>query len=506
MAIGVGVLLFGRWQPIANLYLWSLAPLAAWLVFVLLRTLFQPIALLEIARRTDHELGLKDRLATALALADENSRLASDVPTNLVDRQHEDALQSLRDEQLNQAFGIRVDRRKLRAALAVLLAGLVLIAIPNPMDRILAQQQIVAEEAERIAEDLETLAEDVAQESDPISEELEAALEELEALAEALRENPGDLEDALAAISDLEQNLDQRIGDNFDQRQAAMDALSAQLESLAQAEGLSQEEASDPLTALEELSESLPQDPQAAAQSLSSAAAVAAQAGDAELAQALAQLASALQSGDQTAVQQAGDQAGEALSRSLDELSDESAQQQLAAALESARAQLTQRVAQAGQGEGQGDGQGDGEGEGEGQGQGQSDGQGQGQGQGQPGGGGGTTADSLPGASSSGQADDPEGEGETAGTGELENDGVEPWTGDGSEGELVYVPGQDTGQGEINIQEQGDEQPGDASDALVPYQSVFPSYLESTLSALEGSLIPPGLQNYIRGYFTLLEP
>jgi hypothetical protein len=510
LAAGLCLLIIGRWHPIKNLYLWSLLPLIAWLIVVILVTLFKPIQLVEVARRVDFRLGLKDRLSTAMWLNEPHDQIPAPFAVALVDRQQQDAAQSVMAENLGRVFAIRMDWRRLALAALIVFVGFILTAVPNPMDRLLAERQIVAEETERIADDLDALAEELAQESDLSNPEIEAALEELQDLTEALRENPGDLEDALADISDLEQDLEQRIGDRLDQRQAAMDALSQQLESLAQAEGLSQETASDPSAALEELTQSIPSDPQAMAQSLSNAATAAAQTGDTELAQALAQLASALQSGDEAAVQEAGEQAGESLSNSLDDLASQTAQQQLEAALQSARSQLTQRVAQAGagQGESQGEGQGDGEGEGEGEGQGQSEGQGQGpgQGQGQPGGGGGTTADSLPGANSSGQAGEPEGEGQSAGTGELEGGDGQSSMGESTSGEMVYVPGQDTGQGEINIQEMGEEQPGSSSSALVPYQSVFPTYLQSTLSALEGSLIPPGLENYIRGYFTLLEP
>jgi hypothetical protein len=112
----------------------------------------------------------------------------------------------------------------------------------------------------------------------------------------------------------------------------------------------------------------------------------------------------------------------------------------------------------------------------------------------------------LPDANSSGQAGDPEGEGQSGGVGDLDGEEGQDWLSGETGGEMVYVPGQDTGQGDINVQETGEEQPGDLSSALVPYQSVFPTYLETTLSVLESGLIPPGLESYIREYFTLLEP
>src|SRR3990172_8134024 len=66
----LGVQLAGRVWPVERLWAWTLAPLAVWALANLLYALFRPQAAMSVARRTDLELGLKERLSTALLLAD----------------------------------------------------------------------------------------------------------------------------------------------------------------------------------------------------------------------------------------------------------------------------------------------------------------------------------------------------------------------------------------------------------------------------------------------------
>jgi hypothetical protein len=41
---------------------------------------------------------------------------------------------------------------------------------------------------------------------------------------------------------------------------------------------------------------------------------------------------------------------------------------------------------------------------------------------------------------------------------------------------------------------------------LVPYYEVFYEYLDVANQAMEQTYVPPGLQAYVREYFTRLEP
>jgi hypothetical protein len=70
----------------------------------------------------------------------------------------------------------------------------------------------------------------------------------------------------------------------------------------------------------------------------------------------------------------------------------------------------------------------------------------------------------------------------------------------------VTLPGQDTGQGETEVRERTDPLPGSARQALVPYQEVYRSYVDAANQAIEQSYIPPALKEYVRAYFSELEP
>ena len=65
---GVLIQLTGRFTPIEKLWLWTFLPFLVWLIFVVLYSLLKPRTLMQIARRVDLELSLKERLSTALVL------------------------------------------------------------------------------------------------------------------------------------------------------------------------------------------------------------------------------------------------------------------------------------------------------------------------------------------------------------------------------------------------------------------------------------------------------
>jgi hypothetical protein len=75
-----------------------------------------------------------------------------------------------------------------------------------------------------------------------------------------------------------------------------------------------------------------------------------------------------------------------------------------------------------------------------------------------------------------------------------------------TDGEELFIPGTDTGQGETEIREQRDPMGGLLNPALMPYDRVYQSYAESASRAMDQSYIPPGLKDYIREYFSQLEP
>src|SRR3712207_6795816 len=61
--------ILGRLMPIPNLLLWSLIPPALWVLGVLGYLLLRPLPPGRVAQRVDVELGLRERLSTAIELS-----------------------------------------------------------------------------------------------------------------------------------------------------------------------------------------------------------------------------------------------------------------------------------------------------------------------------------------------------------------------------------------------------------------------------------------------------
>jgi hypothetical protein len=88
----------------------------------------------------------------------------------------------------------------------------------------------------------------------------------------------------------------------------------------------------------------------------------------------------------------------------------------------------------------------------------------------------------------------------------LSNQVYAPWQRPaGGDGELS-IPGLETGQGETQTTQGQSNLPGAANPALVPYQQVFYDYLSAANQALGQSYIPAGMSDYIRQYFSQLNP
>jgi hypothetical protein len=477
--------LAGRIWPLAHPWLWSLAPFGAWFLAVAATSLLRPLPLPRVARRVDVEIGLKERLSTALFLEGGKQAGRSSFPPALVRCQRQDALSTAAALDPGRAFPLHLQPRPLVLAALLLVAALVLALVPNPMDAILAERAAVAEAAEEQAAAVEELQKDLAAAQELTPEQREALVRQLAELAEELRANRGGREQALADLSRLEEALRRQIDPNAGARRAALDALAAQLQALAGAN-------SEPAAALEALAAALPEmdaaGREALARSLAAEAARAAESGEAALAQALATMAQAVGAGEAEPAAGAARSAADALARAQNDLAAQATLQQALADLQAAR----QAVARAGQARAVAQGQGEG--------------QGQGQGQGQPGGGGGTNAATLPPARRSGRAATPRGEGQPGATADLPQAVYVPWERRPGAGDQVTITGVQGDEGETQVREVQEPLPGAPGDALVPYHEVYAAYLDAANQAMERATIPPGLEDLVREYFSQLEP
>jgi hypothetical protein len=491
---GALIQLAGRIWPLEHLWIWTLAPLAAWLLIAIDIALLRPLPPVRVARRVDAELGLKERLATALVL--EGWRDGPSFHPSLIMLQRQDAFAVAQAIDPRRAFPLRWLRRPLLLAGNLAMVAVVLAVLPNPMDAVLAERAAVAQAAEEQAEKIEQLREEIENAEELTPEAREEVLRQLAELAGQLRANPGDREEALADLSKVEEALRQKLDPNTDARQAALAGLAAQLQTLAGGETGEKADLSDATEALEKLTERLAgmdtAERESLARSLAQAAARAAQAGDSSLAQALAAWAQAVQSGESEAAAQAVQATADALTQAQGELADQVALRRVLSELQDRR----QIIAQAGQGQAMAQGQG--------QAQGQS--QGQSQGQGQPGGGGGTKANTLPPGRSTGRADRPQGAGQPGSVGEFDQQVYVPWERRQGNGEELFISGQETGEGETEVVNQNVPLPGAPGQALVPYYEVYYDYLDAANQTIERSYIPSRLKDYVRAYFSQLEP
>jgi hypothetical protein len=163
-----------------------------------------------------------------------------------------------------------------------------------------------------------------------------------------------------------------------------------------------------------------------------------------------------------------------------------------------------------GYGQGQQEGTGDGLGQGDGQGQQESTGDDKGQ-RGVPGGGQGrgSPSGSVTDYSPAPQGERPDTSGwvdpdESIDVEELDTV-FAPWK-KGEPGDPDFVPGRQADASQGATLSPHDPQPGAESAALVPYADVWANYAAAAAETMEREYVPVGLKEYVRDYFTLLEP
>ena len=109
-------------------------------------------------------------------------------------------------------------------------------------------------------------------------------------------------------------------------------------------------------------------------------------------------------------------------------------------------------------------------------------------------------------ATGSGQARDPQGQGQSAPEGRLDSQVYVPFERLPAGEEELIIPGQENEGGETQVREREDPLPGSTGPALVPYDEVYYEYLDAANRAMDQTFIPPELKDYVRDYFSQLEP
>ncbi|NJM05412.1 DUF4175 domain-containing protein, partial [Candidatus Gracilibacteria bacterium] len=244
------IAVLGRLTPIASLLMWSLLPLLLWVLVMIGYLLFRPLPLPRVARRVDHTLDLRSRLATALELHDTR------IEGEMSDLQQNDAASAARQVKAGQ-LPLRFDRNVMLAGMVPLALGLSLLFVPNPQDAVLAEQEQVEQAVEDVIEDLETLREEIANE-ETLSPEERAELEQrIAELQEELRQDMQNREEALAELSQAEAELQQQLDPQTDAREAALEQMARNLEQMSGQQPSQNPDLEEAARNLEELSEAL---------------------------------------------------------------------------------------------------------------------------------------------------------------------------------------------------------------------------------------------------------
>ncbi|MGH2358159.1 MAG: hypothetical protein ACRDGJ_09130, partial [Candidatus Limnocylindria bacterium] len=324
------------------------AAVVAWAALIVRR---RP-PLLEAARRADEELGLRQRLGTALELAQH------DVTDPLEQRQLADARARLGEADIGIAFRRGVAGRPAAIAGIGLALLLLLTAWPNPQDAVIQQRRAAREAAERVAEELEEAAreadENNAEARDPRREEL---ADQLRRLARQLREQGEDREATLARIGTVQEQLSEMTDPQAAEKDAALTQLAraasraATADPEANPEGQPEEAAND----LQQLAEDVASLSEADARSRASELREAAQSGAAsqpEVAERLVEAADAVERAARTGTDQDIRAAQDALQRAADAFRQSEQDRELqrdVARAQSALQEGARQVAQAGQ-------------------------------------------------------------------------------------------------------------------------------------------------------------
>lgn len=479
------ILAIARYRPLPHWRLWAALPPLLWALSHGVRYPTLRTSEIDAACRLDRELGLKERLVTALELG------YGDGDTPLQAAQQADAQAYARQITPAQDLPWQIPRRALALAGGLFAMALLLFFLPNPQDAVLQQQAALRQAADEQAAQIEALAEEVAKLEGLSPEEREELVRQLEEAAEELRRNPGQVEEAVADLEAVREALRRRL-ERAEERQEAVDAVEEALREVARELGRGDEEALEEILAgLETLPEALEGMSEEEIAELAKRFEELARraAADPELARSLEALAEAVESADPEAVARAVEAMAEALERAETELA---AQAELEVTLEELEATGETLAGPAGceGGEGAGDeGQADaGEGDGPG-GAGEGSGEGGGAGEDGSAGAGGDWYDD-PNRPNEGEAGPPE---------------EEVYVPLGPDGLPAYVPGQPDEQAGQDTTTLPVPDPGEEGVA-VPYEVVYRHYREAAGRAMERSYIPPGLRSYIRDYFAELEP
>jgi hypothetical protein len=469
-----------------------------------------PLDRLTAARRFDRHFGLRERISTALELAQLDR---SSGPIGQL--QLQDAVASAEQVNVRQQLPLRIKRVDALFTVVLLIAVAIVAWRGESFFQLAAQtravQSAVAEEAAKVEELRKTVEADRTLTEEQRREMLEALKETQQRLKEAQS-----LEQATAVLTQSEKKFESLTSGKAE---AQAEALRQAGRKLSQAEGSALQAfgqnlaegdfiaAAENLRNLDVSQLSAEEREQLADQLENMAETV--QASNPALAQQLRAAAAAARNGAVQQAQQALDQAAQSMSQTAQQVARSNVARKVSAQMGQGR----QRMIAAGQSAQGQTAQGDQAGQGNQSGQGNQTGQGSGQnGSSSQQGSAGSGSGSGRGSGDSGDARGPE-----AGSNPIDQN-----NGPGDGGETTYEPiyapqrlggiDDDTvtlpGSGDPNGEVQGQSGviPDTNNPSQVPYTQVFAEYANAYRQAIDSGQVPPQLRDLIRQYFSSLEP
>jgi hypothetical protein len=440
----------------------------------------------KVARRADRELGLKERLVTAVELHE--GRRARGAGAPLVGLQLRDAVDQLRRYDPLEAFPVRLPGRELNALLALAVLAAALVLAPNPMEQTVRQREQVAATIKQEAERINKLADELGAQEEP--EDFADIQDTLRAAASSIGDRQLSPEEANAALQKMEQQLLSRQDPSTGELEDALAALAGSLASDAATRDLGTSLARGDLRQAaremkrlgEEAASMSPADRLKLARSLREAGNRTSRS-NSELAQALRQSADALESGDSGQASGAMSDASSQLDSSASRLRAGSQRERALAQLQQSRSAIN-RSQQAGQSRSNSGQRGQSQQAGAGSGEGYDD------------------SGASGGEEDPGSGDRPGGSGAGTGQGDHDESVYDPLT---SVGHPDVVPGQQPFDPNEAFENPDPDSPS-ANEAQVGYKQVYAQYEEKATQTLQNSYIPAGLKDIVKDYFSSLAP
>ena len=480
------------------------------------------------AREFDKRFALRERISTALEM--DNGALSIKNAT-LRMQQQQDALHMAESVDVRKLVPLRLSLRDGLIALALALALILAIALPNPQQQVLAQQAEFRQNLAEQVKQIEQAKSAIEQGQTLTGEQKKQALQALNDAQKALADPNATPEQALAALNDAQAKLDALRDQSAEQMssdlQQAGNAMSADELTNALANALSKKDFGNAAQQMRSMMSKdgqalTPDEMQRVANQLDQMARDI-QKSDTAMAQKLREAAQQLREGNAEGAKQALNQAANSLDKASNVQQAQQSLNQAQAQAEAAR-QSVAKASQSGQSQSQGNnqntnqaGQQNSSAAGQ-QGQAQSGQSSQAGSEGQQGAASqqGGAAGQPGGSASEGQsANGQGGQGQTDGSaqGASNTSGHSEDTGSESS---VYAPGRVSAQGkQVVLDDKNGETATDPSgkqstapggNSAVPYQNVYGDYSRTADEALKSDEVPANLRDYVRDYFSSLDP